>query len=112
MQTLTEKSKIATDAGVGMGNGRYFVGPSTPSEKSAPVTTFDSNTNEDINEDGFIMIKEGVGVFYIRYDIIFAKAGDIFFMPRKVPQNFNSGSDKIITLKAEPGEFDKYFNAN
>ena len=64
------------------------------------------------NQDGFIIIKEGEGVFYVRYDIIFAKAGDVFFMPRKVPDDFSVDSDKIIPFNATAGEFEKFFNDN
>ena len=64
------------------------------------------------NQDGFIIIKKGEGVFYIRYDIIFAKAGDVFFMPRRVPQGFNLESDRVIPFTASAGEFEKFYNEN
>ena len=64
------------------------------------------------NQDGFIIVKKGEGVYYVRYDIIFAKAGDVFFMPRKVPQGFNLESDRVIPFTASAGEFEKFFNDN
>jgi hypothetical protein len=64
------------------------------------------------NQDGFIIIKKGEGVFYVRYDIIFAKAGDVFFMPRKVPDDFNVDTDLVIPFNASSGEFEKFFNDN
>ena len=64
------------------------------------------------NQDGFIIIKKGEGVFYVRYDIIFAKAGDVFFMPRKVPQGFNLESDQVIPFTASAGEFEKFYSEN
>jgi quercetin dioxygenase-like cupin family protein len=64
------------------------------------------------NQDGFILVKKGEGVYYVRYDIIFAKAGDVFFMPRKVPQGFSLESDRVIPFTASAGEFDKFFNEN
>ena len=64
------------------------------------------------NQDGFIIIKKGEGVFYVRYDIIFAKAGDVFFMPRKVPQGFSLESDMVIPFTASAGEFEKFYNEN
>jgi hypothetical protein len=117
MQTLIEKSKSASAAIGYPEDRRHFGVPSEPANKKAAVnnnasTEPVSSQEEDKNEEGFIIVKEGLGVFFIRYDIIFAKAGDIFFMPRKVPDNFNSDSDTIIRLNADPGEFDKYFNAN
>jgi quercetin dioxygenase-like cupin family protein len=64
------------------------------------------------NQDGFIIVKKGEGVYYVRYDIIFAKAGDVFFMPRKVPQGFNLESDCVIPFTASAGEFEEFFNEN
>jgi len=64
------------------------------------------------NQDGFILVKKGDGVYYVRYDIIFAKAGDVFFMPRKVPQGFSLESDRVIPFTASAGEFEKFFNDN
>ena len=64
------------------------------------------------NQDGFILVKKGEGVYYVRYDIIFAKAGDVFFMPRKVTQGFNLESDRVIPFTASAGEFEKFYNEN
>ena len=60
------------------------------------------------NTDGLIIVKKGDGVYYVRYDIIFAKAGDVFFMPRRVPEGFNSDTDRVIPFSASAGEFDKF----
>lgn len=64
------------------------------------------------NQDGFIIVKKGEGVYYVRYDIIFAKAGDVFFMPRKVPANFSVDTDLVIPFTASAGEFEEFFNEN
>jgi hypothetical protein len=82
----------------------------------APVNHDNTNDSESArekdNNKGFILIRKGDGVYYVRYDIIFAKAGDVFFMPRKVPQNFDDESDEIIPFEATAGEFEKFFNRN
>lgn len=76
----------------------------------APVNTREKQDAEDAvetnNQEGSIIIKEGEGVFYVRYNIIFAKAGDVFFMPRLVPENFNLETDKVIPFTAFAGAFD------
>jgi hypothetical protein len=82
----------------------------------APVNFYGKQDAENAktteNNDGFILVKKDDGVYYVRYDIIFAKAGDVFFMPRKVPQGFNLGSDRVIPFTASAGEFEKFFNEN
>lgn len=62
--------------------------------------------------EGIIIVKKGEGVYYVRYNIIFAKAGDMFFMPRKVPNGFSSDSDHIIPFHASAGEFQKFYDEN
>lgn len=116
MQTLTKKSKLAACVPAFPGDRRRFGVPTEPSEIK-PSAVKRSNTQEpkpeqsrNKNEEGFIIVKKGEGVFYVRYDIIFAKAGDIFFMPRKVPKDFNSGTDHIF--EATKGEFEKFFNGS
>jgi hypothetical protein len=64
------------------------------------------------NQAGFLLVKKDEGVYYVRYDIIFAKAGDIFFMPRKVSQGSSLESDRVISFTASAGEFEKFFNEN
>ena len=82
----------------------------------APVNFYGKQDAESArvteNHDGFILVKKGEGVYYVRYDIIFAKAGDVFFMPRKVPQGFNVESDKVIPFTASAGEFEKFYSEN
>lgn len=82
----------------------------------APVNFYGKQDAESArsteNQDGFILVKKGEGVYYVRYDIIFAKAGDVFFMPRKVPQGFNVPSDRVIPFTASAGEFEKFFHDN
>ena len=48
-------------------------------------------------EDGMIVVKENDGIFYIRHNIIFAKAGDVFYMPRKIPADFEIKAERIIS---------------
>lgn len=72
----------------------------------------DAVSAKEDNQEGFIIIKKGEGVFYIRYDIIFAKAGDVFFMPRKVPDNFSHDTDKVIPFNDTAGEFEKFYDDN
>ena len=81
MQSTTLKPKSAAHVGIAPVN--YY---GKQDAESATVTD---------NEEGFIIVKKGEGVYYVRYDIIFAKAGDVFFMPRKVPQGFNLESDRV-----------------
>jgi hypothetical protein len=71
-----------------------------------------AGARDDNQQEGFIIIKKGEGVYYVRYDIIFAKAGDVFFMPRKVPQNFSLATDQVIPFKASAGEFQKFYDQN
>lgn len=82
----------------------------------APVNLYEKQDAESArtteNENGFILVKKNDGVYYVRYDIIFAKAGDVFFMPRKVPQGFNVESDRVIPFTATTGEFEQFFNDN
>jgi hypothetical protein len=88
----------------------------TERSEIAPVNLYGKQDAESAkgteNHDGFILVKKGEGVYYVRYDIIFAKAGDVFFMPRKVPQGFNLASDRVIPFTASAGEFEKFFNEN
>lgn len=82
----------------------------------APVNNYKKqdadSAKESENQDGFIIVKKGEGVYYVRYDIIFAKAGDVFFMPRKVPANFNLDTDLVIPFTASAGEFENFYNEN
>lgn len=82
----------------------------------APVNSHEQQDAEGAegndNQEGSIIIKEGEGVFYVRYNIIFAKAGDVFFMPRLVPKNFNLETDRVIPFTASAGEFEKFYNEN
>jgi hypothetical protein len=81
----------------------------------APVNFYrkqDAESATTENKEGFIIVKKGEGVYYVRYDIIFAKAGDVFFMPRKVPEGFNLESDRVIPFTASAGEFEKFYNEN
>ena len=82
----------------------------------APVNFYEKQDADSArsteNQDGFILVKQGEGVYYVRYDIIFAKAGEVFFMPRKVPQGFNLASDRVIPFTAYAGEIEKFFNDN
>jgi len=94
-----------------------LLAPKTAAHGSiAPVNIYKKqdaeSANQNDNQDGFILIKKGEGVYYVRYDIIFAKAGDVFFMPRKVPKGFNLESDQVIPFTASAGEFEKFFNDN
>ena len=49
----------------------------------------------------FRIVKRKEGVYYVDNDIIFAKAGDVFFMPRKLPPGFET----------EPGDLPTRANA-
>ena len=49
----------------------------------------------------FRIVKRKEGVYYVDNDIIFAKAGDVFFMPRKLPPDFET----------EPGDLPTRANA-
>lgn len=98
MQSTTLKPKSAAHVGIATVN--YY---GKRDAESATVTE---------NEEGFIIVKKGEGVYYVRYDIIFAKAGDVFFMPRKVPQGFNLESDRVIPFTACAGEFEKFYKEN
>jgi hypothetical protein len=84
--------------------------------KIAPVNFYEKQDAESAkateNQDGFILVKKDEGVYYVRYDIIFAKAGDVFFMPRKVPQGFSLESDRVIPFTASAGEFEEFFHDN
>jgi hypothetical protein len=97
MQSSLTKSVSAAQGGIA---------PVNISKKQDAVSAKEDNKN------GFIIIKKGEGVFYIRYDIIFAKAGDVFFMPRKVPDNFSLDTDKVIPFNATAGEFEKFYDDN
>ena len=76
----------------------------------APVNSHEKQDAEGAtgndNQEGSIIIKEGEGVYFVRYNIIFAKAGDVFFMPRLVPENFNLETDTVIPFTASAGAFD------
>ena len=48
-------------------------------------------------EDGMIIVQSNDGLFYIRHNIIFAKAGDVFYMPRKIPADFEIEAERIIS---------------
>ncbi|MBL7696502.1 MAG: hypothetical protein JNK79_00015 [Chitinophagaceae bacterium] len=76
----------------------------------APVNSYErqdaESAIENNNHEGSIIIKEGEGVYYVRYNIILAKAGDVFFMPRMVPENFNLETDKVIPFTTFAGAFD------
>lgn len=63
------------------------------------------SANVNANEEGYIIVKKGEGVYYVRYDIIFAKAGDVFFMPRKVPDDFSVDTDQVFPFNASSGDF-------
>lgn len=78
---------------------REWVAPVNSHEKQDAVGA------ETDNHEGSIIIKEGEGVFYVKYNIIFAKAGDMFFMPRLVPDDFNLETDKVIPFTASAGAF-------
>jgi hypothetical protein len=108
MQSLSTSSKSAPCGCVG--NRNHFGKMVAPVNDNS--TQASDNARGKDNNNGFILIKKGEGVYYVRYDIIFAKAGDVFFMPRKVPQNFNVESDEIIPFEATAGEFEKFFNQN
>jgi len=75
----------------------------------APVNSLEKQdaegAEENENQEGSIIIKEGGGIFYVKYNIIFAKAGDMFFMPRLVPEDFNLETDKVIPFTASAGAF-------
>jgi hypothetical protein len=79
---------------------------------NSPQAQNSDSVKDENNSNGFIIVKKGEGVYYVRYDIIFAKAGDIFFMPRKVPNDFSLDTDKIIPFEASAGEFEKFYNQN
>jgi hypothetical protein len=112
MQTLIKKSKFAACLKAFPEDRRHFGANSQPVNiKSASVNKNVTPDQPNI-EEGLILVKEGEGVFYIRYDIIFAKAGDILFMPRRVPKDFKLDTDQVITLKENPEEFEKFFNAS
>lgn len=64
------------------------------------------NAAGEDSQEGSIIVKEGEGVYYVRYNIIFAKAGDVFYMPRLVPEDFSLESDKVIPFKAFAGVFE------
>ena len=108
MQSLVTSSKSAP---CGCGSNRNHFGKVVAPVNENNTQSSDSAREKD-NSNGFILIKKGEGVYYVRYDIIFAKAGDVFFMPRKVPQNFNVETDEIIPFEATTGEFEKFFNQN
>jgi hypothetical protein len=89
----------STDSGRSFpGARRYFrVASENTGKMQADSEANDGSKNQAERQDGLLVVKEGGGVFYIRYDIIFAKAGDVFFMPRKVPEGFIINSDTILT---------------
>ena len=72
----------------------------------------DAESAQNNNQEGSLIIKEGEGVYYVRYNIIFAKAGDVFFMPRVVPKDFSLDTDKVIPFTASAGDFEKFYNEN
>ena len=45
----------------------------------------------------FRIVKRKEGVYYVDNDIIFAKAGDVFFMPRKLPPGFETEATGLAT---------------
>jgi len=47
--------------------------------------------------DGLLIVKNGNDIYYIRHDIIMAKAGDVFFMPRKVPADFMLNGEMLVS---------------
>jgi hypothetical protein len=59
------------------------------------------------NEDGLIIVKQKHDIFYIRHNIIIAKAGDIFYMPRKVPENFIINEETLMS-KEDLEKLDAY----
>ncbi len=84
-------------------------------ERVAPVnfrSEQDAESAENNSQEGSIIIKEGEGTFYVRYNIIFAKAGDVFFMPRVVPKDFSLDTDRVIPFAASAGDFEKFYNEN
>ena len=66
--------------------------PSAPDSRQTQGTRHVYKT-----EDGMIIVKAEEGVFYIRHNIIFAKAGDVFYMPRKIPADFDIKAERVIT---------------
>lgn len=53
-----------------------------------------------------IIFKDEDDVFYIRHDIIYAKAGDVFYMPRKVPDDFRIETAEMLSKE----EFEKFLH--
>lgn len=61
-------------------------------------------------EDETLVIHYGTITFFVGNDIINAKAGDVVFMPRKVPHHFVVTSPKAhATLIATPGGIENFF---
>jgi hypothetical protein len=54
-----------------------------------------------VKQEGLLLVREGGDIFFVRYDIIFAKAGDVFFMPRKVPKDFVINSETILSKEEQ-----------
>lgn len=54
------------------------------------ITSTDIQPEKSIPEqsNGLIVVDRADGKFYIRHNIIYAKAGDVFYMPRKIPDDF------------------------
>jgi hypothetical protein len=108
MQSLFTTSKSAP---CGRKGNRNHFGKMVASVNNN-ITQPSGSGGEKDDTNGFILMKKGEGVYYVRYDIIFAKAGDVFYMPRKVQQNFNVDTDAIIPFDAGAGEFEKFFKEN
>ena len=80
--------------------GRAWIAPVNSYEKHDADSAAD---NDD--QEGTIVIKKGEGVYFVKYNIIFAKAGDVFFMPRAVPEGFAVDTDEVIPFSATVGAY-------
>src|SRR4051812_4226332 len=98
MQSLVQKR--CSGCGVErVGGGRHFRVASEPKvNNSINIQPEETKSLSQImkNDNGLIVVNGKNGIFYIRHDIIFAKAGDVFFMPRKVPADFRVEEEAVL----------------
>lgn len=99
MQSLKELTP-ASRAETLPGKRRQFGIVSEQTDNAANAT--ESSKQESIreifeNDNGMIIVKKEHDIYYIRHNIIFAKAGDVFFMPRKVPHDFIISEETLVS---------------
>lgn len=111
MQSLIKKSKSTACEKTIPELRRHFGIASqqtTTPEATLPVYDTEKVSQRHIykNDDGMIIFRDEDDVFYIRHDIIYAKAGDVFYMPRKVPDDFRIETAEMLSKE----EFEKFLH--